>query len=186
MVDELKPEVKPGHGGWVPKKKTPLWAALAMSVIASVVPVLAMPEFNWRVAAAAVLSGFSVGLAGYFGMASAGPRNVALALFGVLMLSSCSADPAIVTGLSLKTAKITYHATVKSMDLALQQGLITPEQYHRFRVFSDYFDVAFEKAAGIFAAALVALDKNNEMRAGAIMDDLLKQLEAFNAKPVTP
>lgn len=181
MADEPKTETpKPGHGGWVPKKKTPLWVALSLSIVASTVPVLAMPEFNWRVALAAVLSGFSVGLASYYGIMSAGPRAMVLLLCAIGLAASCSAvDPVLVTGESLKTAKTEYHATVQLMDQALATGLVTKEQYHQWRVFSDYFAVAFEHAVQLYAAAVEAVDANTRLRAGAIADDLYKRLLTF-------
>jgi len=60
---------------WVPKKHTPLWAALAISVAGSAVPVLTMPNPSWNVIVASVLSGVSLGLTLFFGMKSAGPKR---------------------------------------------------------------------------------------------------------------
>jgi hypothetical protein len=65
----------PGAGGWVPNKKTPIWAALVVGISTAVTPVLMMPEPKWNVIAASVILGASTALATYFGMRSAGPRS---------------------------------------------------------------------------------------------------------------
>jgi hypothetical protein len=59
---------------WVPKKRTPLWAALAFGVLSSAGPVLLAPAVTWQVFAGSVMLGLSTGLATFFGMTSSGPK----------------------------------------------------------------------------------------------------------------
>lgn len=73
-TQRASPEV-PGAGGWVPKKNTPIWVSIAAGISASTVPVLMMPEPKWNVIAASVIGGAVTGIATYFGMRSAGPRQ---------------------------------------------------------------------------------------------------------------
>lgn len=79
MPEPFKPAVvvspKPGHGGWVPKKKTPLLVALSLGVTASLVPTLMTDHVTWNLVLASVLTGASTALATFFGMVSAGPRK---------------------------------------------------------------------------------------------------------------
>lgn len=67
---------KPGHGGWVPKKRTPLWAALFVGIVGSSAPALmiALPS-PWNAVVGSSLLGAAATLATYFGMKSAGPRQ---------------------------------------------------------------------------------------------------------------
>lgn len=195
MVDEVRPEKKvtlldiakasratPGHGGWVPKKHTPLIAAIFVGVTSSIVPPLMMENPKWNVILASALMGASTALATFFGMRSAGPRNLVLAFFvlaGVGLSSCAGADPVLISGQSLATAKAEYHATVQLMDQALASGLINKEQYHHWREFSDYFEMAFDHALALWDLATRAIDQPNQGRAGAIADDLMKQLLKF-------
>lgn len=70
----VAPEV-PGAGGWVPDKKTPLWAALFVGISTSAVPALLDPNFSWRTIVASVIAGGASGIGTYFSMRSAGPRK---------------------------------------------------------------------------------------------------------------
>lgn len=110
-------------------------------------------------------------------------RGLSLFLIGVaigLALTSCAGvDPIIVSGQSLKVAKAEYHATVQLMDQALALGLVTDEQFHKWRLFSDYFEVAFERAVELWDLASKAADDNTRLGAGAIVDGLHKQLLRF-------
>lgn len=56
-------------------KRAPLWAALGVSVIASVGPVLMTPEPKWNTVLASALFGLSSGLATFFGMRSSGAKS---------------------------------------------------------------------------------------------------------------
>lgn len=76
MPDPVDP-LKPGAGGWVPSKKTPLWAAVLIGTIFSSAPAigLAIPDQKIGAAVACSLLGLAGSLATYFGMRSAGPRQ---------------------------------------------------------------------------------------------------------------
>lgn len=64
-----------GAGGWVPNKRTPIWAALLVGISSGTTPVLMVPEPKWNVIAASVLIAAATAVGTYFGMRSAGPRK---------------------------------------------------------------------------------------------------------------
>lgn len=65
-----------GAGGWVPAKKTPVWAAVFIGTVFASAPAIlvAFPD-KYGALASAVLMGAAGSLATYFGMRSAGPRQ---------------------------------------------------------------------------------------------------------------
>lgn len=74
MSDEEKP--KPGEGGWVPTKSTPLAASVAVAICAALGPLAfsQMPR-PWGIVVGMVCTGVGTGLAAYYGIKSAGPRS---------------------------------------------------------------------------------------------------------------
>jgi fructose-specific phosphotransferase system IIC component len=66
----------PSPNKWVPKKKTPLWAALFVGTVFASAPAIAVaiPDPKIGAAVVAVLVGIAGTLATYFGIKSAGTR----------------------------------------------------------------------------------------------------------------
>lgn len=97
-----------------------------------------------------------------------------------LFLSSCATTtPLITTGEAIHTAAVEYHEVVGLMDAALKAHLITDEQFHEWRLFSDHFEVSLEWAQKIWESARKQHDDIMQQQAGAIIDRLSAQLGQY-------
>jgi hypothetical protein len=70
------PHPKPGEGGWTPGKLAPVIGACVSGGLTGVGVALATPGADWKHFLGAFLTGCGAGLAGFFGIKSAGPRKI--------------------------------------------------------------------------------------------------------------
>lgn len=74
-MPELVPPPAPNKNKWVPKQKTPLWAALIVGMIpATAAPLMLAVPHPWNLVVGGALGSVAITLATYFGMKSAGTR----------------------------------------------------------------------------------------------------------------
>lgn len=186
MADEVKPEapapdVSPTGAPLVSPRLAPYFAAAAAicTVVAgaSKIPGLHMPDEVFGYAALLALI-FGTLLGTTPGLRSKAPMLLLVLSLG---MSCSSATPLIISGETLKEAQIEYHTAVDLMQQSMDAGIITKEQFHTWRVFSDYFAASYDLAVQSWQLARQVDDAVREQRLLVDIQDLLDKLRHITA-----
>jgi hypothetical protein len=104
----------------------------------------------------------------------------ALALSSVLLLAACTHQQAMLaTGESFVALGETFATTAGLMDIALEQGLVSPDEYRTWATFVRHFKLVYVPAADLYAAALSAGDTDAAGHAAAVLAELSAGLSRF-------
>ena len=112
-----------------------------------------------------------------------GLRVLILLLVPLLLIGCASGTKAlIVSGESLDaTGKQFVQVAALYSDL-LDKGMVTAEQYRRWRIFGQHFQFAYPKAVQLWRDARAANDVAAEKRAAALVQSLATDLAVFAAQ----
>ncbi len=104
------------------------------------------------------------------------------AIVAAMVLANCAAhQPLIVSGESLAQLGNTFVATAAAMDKALDDKVVTQDQYDKWATFGKKFQMSFPLAVRLWRVAKDSQDATLEQQAVAMVASMAADLAEFSA-----